>query len=293
MSSPEARIDVAIGHATDDDAQTGCTVLLFSAPALCAIDVRGGAPGTRETDLLQPGNLVQRADAILLTGGSAFGLAAADGVMTWLREQERGFPTSAGPVPIVPAAVIFDLGAVNPAAPTREMGYVACVEAIPIDSAHFGAIGAGRGASVAKITGEAMPGGVGRGTATFDGGSVNAIAVVNALGIVPNDLADAARIDPRMNLLRNQPTAEFRENTTLVALLVDAPASKDALIQCAISAHDGMARAIFPCHTPYDGDLVFSVALRPDLPSSPPSLPLTIASELATEAAIRNAIWER
>ena len=122
MTTPDSPIDVTIGHATDDDAQTGCTVLLFSVPALCAVDVRGGAPGTRETDVLQPGNLVQRADAILLTGGSAFGLAAADGVMSYLREQGRGFPTSAGPVPIVPAAEIFDLGVGNPVAPTMEMG---------------------------------------------------------------------------------------------------------------------------------------------------------------------------
>jgi L-aminopeptidase/D-esterase-like protein len=293
MTNPEAPIGVTIGHATDDDAQTGCTVLLFSAPALCAVDVRGGAPGTRETDLLQPGSLVQRADAILLTGGSAFGLAAADGVMSFLREQGRGFPTSAGPVPIVPAAVIFDLGVGNPVAPSTQMGYVACADARPLASAQFGSIGAGRGASVANITGQPMPGGIGRGTASFKGGSVTAIAVVNALGVVPKSAGEAAGVDPRVNLLHERKTGESRENTTLVALLIDAPAGKDALIQCAVSAHDGMARAIIPCHTPFDGDLVFSVALRPDLPPSPPSLPLTVACELATEAAIRNAIWER
>lgn len=293
---PGAITDVgglAVGHAACAGRPTGCTVVLCPQGAVAGAAVRGGAPGTRETDLLQPGNLVQRVDAILFTGGSAFGLAAADGVMTYLREQGRGFPTSAGPVPIVPAAVIFDLAVGNPIAPMAEMGYVACQDARPIESARYGSIGAGRGASVGKVTGQGMPGGVGLGTASFGGGSVTAIAVVNALGIVPRVPTEAARIDPRMDLLQISHTGESRENTTLVALLIDAPAGKDALIQCAVSAHDGMARAIIPCHTPFDGDLIFSVALRPDLPPSPPSLPLTIASELATEAAIRNAIWGR
>src|SRR4051794_17662028 len=183
-SSDASSILVSVGHATDDANQTGCTVILFSRPALCAIDVRGGAPGTRETDLLAPGSLVQRVDAILLTGGSAFGLSAADGVMSYLRDQGRGFPTSAGPVPIVPAAVIFDLGIGNPVAPDASMGYAACERAMTVDEADWGSVGAGRGAAVANITGNPIPGGIGWSRLPFAGGSVTAIAVVNALGIV-------------------------------------------------------------------------------------------------------------
>ncbi len=282
---------VTVGHATDEENQTGCTVILFSQPALCAVDVRGGAPGTRETDLLQPGSLVQRVDAILLTGGSAFGLSAADGVMSYLSDQGRGFPTSVGPVPIVPAAVIFDLGIGNPIAPDASMGYVACEQATQIDAARWGSIGAGRGATVANITGKAIPGGIGMHRTTFENGSVTAIAVVNALGVVLKEPVSFLEEDPRLHLPSTAGTGNSRENTTLVVLLIDAPAGKDALIQSAISAHDGMARAIVPCHTPFDGDLVFSVALQPQSTTDRASLALCIAAELATESAIRNAVW--
>ena len=283
---------VTVGHATDEENQTGCTAILFSQPALCAVDVRGGAPGTRETDLLQPGSLVQRVDAILLTGGSAFGLSAADGVMSYLRDHGRGFQTSAGPVPIVPAAVIFDLGIGNPVAPNASMGYLACEQAMSINAAQWGSVGAGRGATIASITGKPVPGGIGWHQTNFAGGSVTAIAVVNALGIVPRTASSFSVDDTRESLLSTVAPGESRENTTLVVLLVDAPAGKDALIQSAVSAHDGMARAIVPCHTPFDGDLAFAVALQ----SQPAgddraSLALCIAVELATEAAIRNAVW--
>ena len=283
---------VTVGHATDDANQTGCTAILFSQPALCAVDVRGGAPGTRETDLLQPGSLVQRVDAILLTGGSAFGLGAADGVMSYLRDQGRGFPTSAGPVPIVPAAVIFDLGVGNPIAPNASMGYAACERATAIDAARWGLVGAGRGASVANITGHPIPGGIGWSRLPFAGGSVTAIAVVNALGIVPKSAASFPVEDMRSGLLSAKHLDESRENTTIVVLLVDSPAGKDSLLQVAVSAHDGMARAIIPCHTPFDGDLVFSVALQSQRTDDDrASLALYVASELVTERAIHNAVW--
>jgi L-aminopeptidase/D-esterase-like protein len=285
-------IAVTVGHATDQENQTGCTAILFSQPALCAVDVRGGAPGTRETDLLQPGSLVQRVDAILLTGGSAFGLSAADGVMSYLRDQGRGFPTSAGPVPIVPAAVLFDLSVGNPVAPNAHMGMIACEQATAIEIAPWGRVGAGRGATVANITGSPIPGGIGWQRIPFAGGSVTAIAVVNALGVVPRTAMSFPEEDVRSGLLSGVDSGESRENTTLVALLVDAPAGKDALIQLAISAHDGIARAIVPCHTPFDGDLVFSVGLQAQRANDDrASLALCIASELATEAAIRNAVW--
>jgi len=291
-SNDASSIQVMIGHATDDANQTGCTAILFSQPALCAVDVRGGAPGTRETDLLQPGSLVQRVDAILLTGGSAFGLGAADGVMSYLRDQGRGFSTSAGPVPIVPAAVIFDLGVGNPVAPNVSMGYIACEQAIALHTAQWGSIGAGRGATVANITGSPVPGGIGMHRMTFEQGSVTAIAVVNAFGVVPRTAASFPVEDMRSNLLSAMDPGVLRENTTLVVLLVDAPAGKDALLQAAVSAHDGMARAIVPCHTPFDGDLVFSAGLHPQRNGDGrASLSLCVASELATERAIRNAVW--
>ena len=291
-SSEASSVLVTVGHATDDVNQTGCTAILFSQPALCAVDVRGGAPGTRETDLLHPGSLVQRVDAILLTGGSAFGLAAADGVMSYLRDQGRGFPTSAGPVPIVPAAVIFDLGVGNPVAPDSSMGYAACEQATALHAVRWGLVGAGRGASVANITGTPVPGGIGVHRTLFEKSSVTAIAVVNSLGVVPRTPASFPADDMRSGLLSAKPSDESRENTTLVVLLVDAPAGNDALIQTAVSAHDGMARAIVPCHTPFDGDLVFSVALQSQRNGDDrASLALCVASELATERAIRNAVW--
>jgi L-aminopeptidase/D-esterase-like protein len=278
---------VTIGHSTDDPNQTGCSVILFDRSVPCVVDVRGGAPGTRETDLLQPGRLVQQVDAIVLSGGSAFGLATADGVMRYLREQRRGFPTAAGPVPIVPAAVLYDLAVGNPVPPTQEMGYVACVEAVPIERAHWGAVGAGRGATTDKITGVPLPGGIGYGTVAFAKGNITAIAAVNALGVA---VGKGDHQEWQRRFLDHPVKAPVGENTTLVVVLVDAAIDHDGLRQIAVSAHDGMARAINPCHTPFDGDLVFVAALRDTHGARVHDATSCVATEMAVESAIRHAI---
>ncbi|HYH28187.1 MAG TPA: P1 family peptidase, partial [Actinomycetota bacterium] len=170
---------VLVGHWTDEIGRTGCTVVLPPSGTIASGEVRGGAPGTRETDLLRPGMLVEHADAILLTGGSAFGLAAADGVVSWLETRGRGFQTPSGVVPIVPAAVIFDLGVGNPEArPGAAAGIAAC-EAASTQVAE-GAVGAGTGATVGKLRGPelAAPGGLGTASAEEEGVTVGALAVV-------------------------------------------------------------------------------------------------------------------
>jgi L-aminopeptidase/D-esterase-like protein len=283
----EAPADARIGHATNYEAVTGCSVILFDQAVACVADVRGGAPGTRETDLLAPGKLVQRVDAIVLTGGSAFGLRVADGVMAELKERGRGFETPFGSVPIVPAAVIFDLGVGAPIAPTAEMGRAAMRSAVPLDRADWGAIGAGRGATTDKLTGIPLPGGIGYARIDVPGGSVSAVSVTNAVGIV--------RLDQEASAIQRQLLAAIApsnpgENTTLVVVMTDLPLDRDALYRLAISAHDGMTRAIVPCHTVSDGDVVFAVALN-EVPGSPPISPaLSIAAEIAVESSIRNAV---
>ena len=289
-TADNATIGVRLGHWTDDGAATGCTVIRFDAPARCVVDVRGGAPATRETALLAPGRLVRQVDAILLTGGSAFGLAAADGVMRALREDGRGVATSGGPVPIVPAAAIFDLVAGPPRHPDAEAGYAAVRAVTELSTARWGAIGAGRGATIDKITGTPRPGGIGLGVATWAEGWVRAIAVVNALGVVTTTEHPFLDPDPRLALLAPGTPTPDSGNTTLVVLLIDAPIAEDDLVRSAISAHDGMARAIVPCHTVFDGDIVFATALRPLAPRRAPTLALAAASELAVERAIRAAV---
>ncbi|MGH2548146.1 MAG: P1 family peptidase, partial [Thermomicrobiales bacterium] len=265
-------ISVTIGHATDEINRTGCTVIRFSEPAPCVVDVRGGAPGTRETDLLAPGKRVQRVDALVLSGGSAFGLATADGVMRRLKEEGRGFPTVAGPVPIVPTAVIYDLAIGNPVPPAPEMGYEAATSLDSIRDADWGAIGAGTGATFDKLVGNPQRGGIGSATIAYEGGSITAIAVVNAVGAIGADFTSVERRERQQALLHPSTHARTGENTTLVVVLVDGNVDHDGLHQVAVSAHDGMARAIVPCHTPFDGDLVFAATLRPDTSHTPISL---------------------
>src|SRR5262245_57632385 len=183
---------VAVGHATDPTLGTGCTVLVCPRGAIGGVAVQGAAPGTRETDLLQPGTLVDEVHAVVLTGGSAFGLEAAVGVTTWLYEHGIGFPTGVANVPIVPAAVLFDLAVGLPKWPDATMGYQACVAAEGADLS-WGRVGAGTGATVGKVlgTGRASPGGVGVGRRVLpDGTVVAAVVAVNALGHV---------VDPRSN----------------------------------------------------------------------------------------------
>jgi L-aminopeptidase/D-esterase-like protein len=250
-----------VGHATDPVGVTGCTVVLARDGAIAGVDVRGAAPGTRETDLLRPGSLVDRVHAITLAGGSAFGLAAADGVMRWLAERGIGFETEAGPVPIVPAAILYDLSiGRRDVRPTAEDGAAACDAAERGDEPNEGSIGAGTGATVAKLSGPAgtRMGGVGMaGRRLDDGHIIAAMAVTNALGSVRArdgrvlaGVADAAPIEPPRHL----------EHTTLAVIGTDADLDRAQATRLAQLGHDALARSIVPVHTMFDGDAVFALS---------------------------------
>lgn len=264
-----------MGHWTDRVAATGCTVVLCETGAVAAVDVRGGAPATRETDLLRPENTVQRAHAIVLTGGSAFGLASADGVVRYLRERGVGFPTAAGPVPIVPAAAIFDLRVGSSDHwPGPAEGYAACLAASS-DPVPEGSVGAGAGASVGHLFGieGATKGGVGSASRRLENGVVvGALVVVNAFGDVIDPAAGrlvaGSRRPSERGFVRTTEQIEvlaerrrpFGESTTLAVVATDARLSRPALLRVAQMAHDGLARAIDPVHTPMDGDVVFTLS---------------------------------
>jgi L-aminopeptidase/D-esterase-like protein len=256
---------IRVGHWTDPVGRTGCTVVLCPPGTVGSGEVRGGAPGTRETDLLRPGMLVEHVNAVLLTGGSAFGLAAADGVMAWLEERGVGFEVgdSGVRVPIVPAAVLFDLGTGDPTArPGPAEGRAACDAAG--EKVQEGPVGAGTGASVAKIHGprRAAPGGVGTALVEEGGLLVGAIAAVNALGeIVGEDgevLVGAAPGDDE-----DPSETPSAGNTTLVVVATNARLTRERAHLLAIAAHDGLSAAIRPAHTRFDGDTVFTLATGP------------------------------
>jgi len=265
-----------VGHWTNRRAATGCTVILAPPEgAVAAVDVRGGAPGTRETDLLAAGRLVQRLNAVLLTGGSAFGLDAAAGVMRFLEEQQIGFRTRHAVVPIVAGAVIFDLGIGSATVrPNATAGYRACEGASAL-TLEQGSVGAGTGATVAKLGGvvSAVKGGLGSASEPLrDGLIVGALAVVNAVGEIvdPRDGAIVAARRPVadtpsdvLEYLRGRPHAlpEAGTNTTLAAVATNAALTKDQMVRVATMAHDGLARAIRPSHTPADGDAVFALSV--------------------------------
>ena len=254
---------IRIGHWTDEIARTGCTVVLLPEGTVGSGEVRGGAPATREFDLLAPGRLVERVDAVVLTGGSAFGLAAADGVMRWCEEHGHGFPTGGGVVPIVVAMALFDLATGDASVrPGAVEGYAAC-EAATGGPPALGAVGAGAGATVGNITGAPRPGGLGS-TSVRDGDLVvGAIAAVNAFGEV------VARGDePGPEPFASAPAAPF-ESTTLVVVATNGALPKTACLAVAQGGHDGLARALDPPHSVYDGDAVVAVATgaveaRPD-----------------------------
>jgi L-aminopeptidase/D-esterase-like protein len=269
---------ILVGHAEDPAALTGCTVVLCAEGAVGGVDVRGAAPGTRETDLLRPGQLVEQAHAILLTGGSAFGLDAAAGVMRFLEERGCGFPTPVAVVPIVPAAVIFDLGIGSASRrPDAEMGYQACL------SAGRGPVREGNaGATIGKILGPAgmMKGGVGTWSVELaDGITVGAIVVVNAFGDVldwrtgrllagarhpvTGELADTAEImksGGRSIAGGRLVAAGPGQNTTIGVVATDATLTKAEVNRLALLAHDGLARSTNPPHTMFDGDTMFALA---------------------------------
>ena len=268
---------IQVGHYTDLEAATGCTVVLTPEGARAGVDVRGAAPGTRETDLLRPGRLVEAVHAILLTGGSAFGLAAAAGVMQWLEERNYGFDTGVARVPIVPAAVLFDLAIGNPnVRPGPEAGYAAC-EAASADPVPMGNVGAGTGATVGKLLGMryAMKAGLGSASVRLANGIVvGALAAVNALGDVVDPASGAILAGTRKPVVGGflDTNAALRGhlgqtvlglmggNTTLVVVATNAHLNKAELTTLASMAHDGLARAIRPVHTMLDGDTVFTLS---------------------------------
>jgi L-aminopeptidase/D-esterase-like protein len=254
-------LGIRVGHWTDPVGLTGCTVVLCPPGTVGSGEVRGGAPGTRETDLLRPGMLVQEINAILLTGGSAFGLAAADGVVRFLEERGIGFDAKVARVPIVPAAVLFDLGVGDPAArPGPAEGYAACAAAG--DEFSEGNAGAGTGATVAKLHGthRAVKGGLG--TASQQEGDVviGAVAAVNAFGeVIAEDGSVLAGARPGED--SDEEASEVGPtNTTLVVLATNAKLSKERANLLARAAHDGISGAIQPAHTMWDGDTVFTLA---------------------------------
>jgi len=265
-----------VGHFTDSRRPTGCTVVLAEGGAVCGVDVRGGAPGTRETDLLDPVNSVQQVHAVVLSGGSAFGLDTATGVMRYLEEKGVGFPVGVGKVPIVPAAILYDLGIGDwTIRPDAKAGYEAARTATggPVSE---GSVGAGAGATVGKLfgTGHAMKGGVGTASIRLPGGAVvAALVAVNALGDVVDPATgrvvagmrtrDGKRLGGTMEALLagetpGRPLAGQNSSVGIVAtnvVLTKAEAKKVAQM-----AHDGLARSVRPVHTPWDGDTLFALS---------------------------------
>lgn len=279
---------IEVGHWTDREAGTGCTVISLPEPNVVAMEVRGGAPGSRETALLDPGMRVEQCQAILLTGGSAFGLSAADGVVAALAADGRGHDTAVARVPIVPAAVIFDL---YPGDPDRRPGPAegeAAYRTRSIEPVGSGLIGAGTGATAAKWRGfEFMvPGGLGTATRTAGGATVGALVVVNAVGDVfsiegepltggPHEPGPPMLVPPSFT------------NTTLVVLATDAWLTRVELGRLCVRANDAMAACIRPSHTRFDGDIVFAVSCG-DKAGDVEAL--AEAAFGATAAAIENAV---
>lgn len=254
---------VKVGHWTDPEMRTGCTVVVLPEPNVTGVDVRGGAPGTRETDLLGVGMRVEQVQAILLTGGSAFGLAAADGVVRELLEDGRGHPTPATPVPIVPAAVVFDLplegGGVRPGPEQGALAY----HAASADEVTMGRVGAGASTSCAKWRGFDLRVMAGIGSAavpTPDGHLVAALVVMNPVGDVFSlDGRSLTGGDPIPGPPAPPPWAGT--NTTLISVVTDVAMSRAELTRLGIRAHDAIGACVRPAHTRFDGDVVFMTAV--------------------------------
>ncbi len=290
-----------IGHWSDFTGVTGCTVILCPPGAIGGCDVRGNSPGSRELALLGSEKSMQEVHAVLLTGGSAFGLAAADGVMHYLEEHGIGYKTPWVRVPIVPSAVIFDMNIGSPGArPTADSGYQACKAAT--EDCHLqGSIGVGTGASVGKWAGAEtrMKGGLGIATMEFEDLVVTAVAVVNAVGDVLDEtgstLAGArsmegmwiAEKDDLRRLRLARAASSSPANTTLVAILSNAKITKVDANRLAQRGHDGMARAVKPIHTSHDGDIVFGIGAG--FVHANIDLVAEMGAE-ATERAIRNGV---
>ncbi len=259
---------IRVGHDTNVEAGTGCTVILCDSPASGGVDVRGGAPATRETDVLRLMHLVDSVHAIVLTGGSAFGLDAASGVMRYLEERQIGYDVGVAKVPIVPAAAIFDLafGAAN-VRPDAEAGYRACEQA-DTEATQQGNVGAGTGATVGKMLGPAfaMKGGLGSASTTLaDGTHVGALVVVNAFGNILDSQTQQVIAGGRPPLSMEDTSGSVSPfgNTTIAVVATDASLTKEEINKVAQMAHNGLAQVIRPAHTLFDGDTVFALALGP------------------------------
>jgi L-aminopeptidase/D-esterase-like protein len=299
-----------VGHFTLSERLTGCSVVLAPHGAVGAVDVRGAAPGTRETDLLDPANLVDQVHAVVLSGGSAFGLDAATGVVRWLEERHIGFETGYGRVPIVPAAVLFDLPLVregdNPKArPNAEAGYAAC-EAASTAPPAAGNVGAGAGACIGKLFGldRCMKGGIGQASVRVGPWVVGALVACNAVGDVidpsTGQVLAGARTTDGLSLLDTQRALLTGErgkrplagtNTTIGVVATNASLTKAQAKRLAMSAHDGLARSIRPAHTTLDGDTLFAMATGTET-STPDLMLLTVMAAEATALATVDAILQ-
>ncbi|MCB0128668.1 MAG: P1 family peptidase, partial [Caldilineaceae bacterium] len=303
---------IQVGHWTNLAAATGCTVILCPQGAVAGVDVRGGAPGTRETDLLNPTCMVEKVHALYLGGGSAFGLAGADGVMRWLEEQGHGFDVIVAKVPIVPGAILFDLALGDAKVrPDAAAGYVACAAASDVPVAE-GNVGAGTGATVGKILGfpNAMKGGLGTACRRIGDKIIAALVAVNAAGDIVDPqtgqivagarhpsgqgFANASTVlsqtlqqsSQSWGRQRTEPeTTTPRTNTTLGVVATNIALDMIGTTKVAQMAHDGLARAIRPVHMMTDGDIVFALSLGEE--SGNASLVGAVAAEVLAEAIVR------
>jgi len=284
--------DIRVGHYTDTVAASGVTVAICSEGAVTGVDVRGSAPGTRETDLLAPSNLVQHAQAVVLSGGSVFGLAAADGVVRWLAKKGLGFPLDKGHVaPIVPAAVLYDLDRGSDFVPpiSAEWGEKAC-QAASGNPVEIGSVGAGTGAWSGSIKG-----GLGSASLILDSGiTTAALVAVNSGGSVIDPMtgrpweiglqieAEFGRQGKRAVILPPQTESSAAQNTTIAVVATDATLTRSQAQKVAQMAHDGLARAIRPAHTMFDGDTIFCMATgRQKLPETPGFFSVTQAQAIS------------
>jgi L-aminopeptidase/D-esterase-like protein len=295
---------VSVGHFTDARRPTGCSVVLVPEGAACGVDVRGAAPGTRETQQLSPLNAVEQVHAVLLAGGSAFGLDAAGGVMRWLEERGIGIEVGPARVPIVPAAILFDLWVGDSRIrPDAASGHAAC-EAASRHTPAQGNVGAGAGATVGKLFGieRAMKGGIGSASITVGGVTVGALVAVNALGDVIDPatgrpIAGARTADGRSlqgtmaTLLRGELPAPFQPGgaTTLGVIATDATLTKAQANKIAQMAHDGLARCINPVHTMGDGDVLFALGTGASGREANTTLLGALAAEVTARAVV-NAV---
>ena len=283
---------IEAGHAQDKDALTGCTVILSRKGAVAGVDVRGGAPGTRETDLLNPINMVEKVHAVLLAGGSAFGLDAATGVMRYLEEHKIGLDTGPARVPIVPAAILYDLSTGRAdIRPDSAMGYLAASSASS-DKPAEGNVGAGTGATVGKMRGMkyAMKSGMGTASIDINGIIIGAIVAVNAVGDVidpkTGKVLAGLRSGTTLDLMKKGKTqSAIKSNTVIGVIATNAKLTKAQATKVAQMAQDGLAQTIRPAHTMFDGDTIF--ALSTGKQKADVSTVGAFAAEVMAEAIVR------